>query len=118
LQIAGEQIGEDLAAEMRRLGSRPDGELVGDRIVLRQHRAGLDGHAAAAVLPEPFVEDVRRIGEGGIGVAVGETERGGDVRAQIAVGAGAPSSAAARQSDAAGSSSYWIIKAAAASSAI
>ncbi len=50
-----------------------------------EHRARLDRHAAAAVLPELFGEDMRGVGEGGIGVAIGQAERGGDVRVEIAV---------------------------------
>ena len=83
--IAVEQIGEHAAAEMRRLRAGPYREQVRNRIVARQHGARLDRHAAAAVLPDHLLEDVRGAGEGGLDVAIGEREAGDDVRGKIAV---------------------------------
>ncbi len=83
--IAVEQIGEHAAAEMRRLRAGPYREQVRNRIVARQHGAGLDRHAAAAMLPEHLLEDVRGAGEGGLDVAISEREAGNDVAGEIAV---------------------------------
>ena len=74
LQIAVEQIGQRLAAEMRRLRSGPDREQVGRRIVTGEHRARFHRHAAAAMLPKRFGEDVRGVRKGRVGVAVGQPE--------------------------------------------
>ncbi len=52
---------------------------------LGQHGAGLDRHAAAAVLPECLLEDMRGAGEGGLDIAISEREAGDDVFGKIAV---------------------------------
>ena len=85
LQIAAKQIGQRAAADMRRLRSRPYGEQIGHRLMVREHRARLHRHAAAAMLPELFLEDVRGAREGAFDVAVVQAKRRGDVRAEIAV---------------------------------
>ena len=85
LDVAVEQIGQHAAAEMRRLRAGPYGEQIGHRIVARQHRARLDRHAAAAMLPEHFLEDMGGAGEGGIDVAIGERKPRDDIRSQIAM---------------------------------
>ncbi len=69
------QVGEHAPADMRRLRSRPDREHVARRIVIREHGAGFDRHAAAAVLPDLLLEHVRRGGEGGVDIAIAEAER-------------------------------------------
>ena len=74
-QLAAEQVGEHAAADMRRLRTRPHRQHIGRGIVAGEHRARLDRHAAAAVLPELILEDMRGVGEGGIDVAVSKLER-------------------------------------------
>ena len=80
--FAIEQIGEHAAAEMRRLRAGPDGQHVGRRIVAGEHGARLQRHAAAAMLPEHFLENMRGAGKGGIDVAIGEREARDDIRAR------------------------------------
>ena len=60
-QIAIEQIGKRAAAEMRRLRAGPYRQHVRHRIVSCQHGTRFQRHAAAAMLPEHFFEDMRGV---------------------------------------------------------
>ena len=84
-QLAAEQVGEHAAADMRRLRARPHRQHIGRGIVAGEHRARLDRHAAAAVLPELILEDMRGVGEGGIDVAVSKLERRQHIGAECGV---------------------------------
>ena len=85
-QFAAEQVGEHAAADMRRLRARPHRQQIGCGVVAGEHRARLDRHAAAAVLPELILEDMRGVGEGGIDVAVSKLERRQHIGAERGVG--------------------------------
>ena len=70
---------------MRRLRARPHRQHVGRGIVAGEHRARLDRHAAAAVLPDLILENVRGIGESCIDVAISKLERGQHIGAERGV---------------------------------
>ena len=84
-QLPAKQVGQHAAPDMRRLGARPHRQHIGRGIVAGEHRARLDRHAAAAMLPELVLEDMRGVGEGGIDIAVCELERGQYIGAERGV---------------------------------
>ena len=78
-EIAVEQIGKHAAANVGRLGRRPDGQKAANRIGIGNNSTGLYSHAAAAVLPDLFSEHVQRRRKGCVGIAICHAESRGNV---------------------------------------
>ena len=79
-----EQRGQRLEQVVRLLGRGPDRHPAVDTAALGDQAAAFDRMGGAAVLPELLVEDVRGLGEGGRGVAVGDLEGRDDVAVELA----------------------------------
>ena len=70
------------------LGRSPDRDAVVGAAILGQDAAAFDRMPGAAMLPEVLVEDMRRLVEGGLGVAEGYFVRGDDVGVELAADCG------------------------------
>ena len=85
LGVAIELICEHPACDMRRLGTGPDGQDIGRGIVVGGDGAGLHRHAAAAMLKEVLLQDMRCTGECLVDVAVVHLEGGGEIAFEVGV---------------------------------